>query len=196
MAIASDGSGAPPAYQSAPMAPAPVATPRPATPAAPVAAPAPSEAPVNLPTSLGADPAYNAFLASLGLTDANLREAAALKGANDVANLGPNLAQNTQNTQQSLQRAGDTFAGRGLYNSSEKELAGSRIIGAGLNRADILQNNVATQIAQLQNALGLSVGDNQAKAAVQAQAAAGRQATQAALNAPNPFLAISATGGP
>lgn len=145
------------------------------------------------PISLGADPAYNAFLASLGLTDANLRDAAALRAGNATANLGPAVAQNDLNTADATKRTGQAYGGRGLYNSSDRLNAQGKIQAAGAGRDAALQNQLAASLASMYNSMGLSVAQSQAKAAQQAQASAGRQALQGALQGPNPFVAMQAS---
>lgn len=169
----------------------PAATPSAAPPATagapPVSAgPAPVTPP---PASLAANSAYLAFLNSLGLKDADLRNAAALKsgqiGINEASN-EPNL-QNAENV--ALDRQERTYNARGLVNSSDNLNARAQLSRAYADRLAAMRNAAATGQANVALQLAQALANGQVQSANVGQKLAGQDAVNAALaSSSNPFL--------
>ena len=159
------------------------------TPAAPAATQAAGNPPVTPPASLGADPAYNAFLAQLGLTDANLRDAAALRTGNLEAGLQPQVDALNRNQGHALDRNTANYNARGLVNSSDDINAANQIRQGYGDRVAALQGNVGNQIAAIYQQLATQLANGQVNASARGTAALGNGAVANALAGPNPYLA-------
>ena len=157
---------------------------------APVAAP---------PAPLGADPAYNAFLAKLGLTDANLRDAATLRMGNIDANVNKQMPGIQQAEGDAVNHTMNVMNGRGILNSSDAFGAHGAVPMVQAQyaaRMAALQSGAQSQKDAIIQNIAQQLANGQAAAIVQGQTAAGNVATNAALAGPNPYYTPVAAAAP
>jgi hypothetical protein len=141
------------------------------------------------PSALGADPAYNAFLAQLGLTDADLVNASNLKINTDQNTLYGNTQLLGQQQGVADTRVGLQQNANGMYNSSQRlnDQANTDANYAGKAAAD--RANTASAIAALHLNVAQQVAQNQGTAATAAQTALAQGAINQAMNNPNnPYI--------
>lgn len=140
---------------SAPSAPGAPATPGGAPPGLP--SPQQSGPP---PASLAADPAYNAFLNSLGISDADLRNSAALRaGQTWTSEAGAEAPLQTAQAN-ALDRNQRVYNSRGLVNSSDNLNAGANLRSAYADKLAAMRNSAANSVANLYATLAGNLAKN------------------------------------
>jgi hypothetical protein len=167
-------------------------TPQPAQPAAP-AQQAPPAIPA-IPASLGADPQFNAFLAAQGLTQANLRDAAALQQGNLLANRDQQSAQISRMGALAQAHGDNSFDSRGTLNSGAAVQNEAQIGANTADRLAALQNATAQKIAAVYNSLGLKLASGNAQQATTGNNLAGKDYVNQTVAGPNPFMAAATAG--
>ena len=163
------------------------ATPTPPAPTPPAQAPSNPVPPI--PASLGADPAFNAFLAGQGLSQADLRDAATLQAGNAQAQADQNSGTISRMGALQQARGDNSFDSRGTLNSGAAVQNEAQIGANTADRLAALQQATAGKIGAIYNNLGLKLATGNAQQATVGNKYAGQDYVNDTVNGPNPFLA-------